>query len=441
MTERMAGPAIRYWEFARALCGRHQVTLAIANEPPVTLAPSGTIKLIQHNEDNIASLCERHDIIVVQGVLPWLYPAVRQTDKILVADLYDPVPLETLAQHSNMRLEEALPYQAEQVEILNVLLKYADYFLCTGERQKDLWMGALLSLGRINPFTYQDIFARILNVPFGMPDTPPQKSGPGLREDIEGFILLWGGGIWEWFDPLTIIHAVNGLRDEQPDLKLVFLGTDHPNPGIPPMPMRQKAENLAHQLGLFGEKVIFRPGWVPYEHLQNYLPDSDVGVTAHFDTPETRYAFRTRVLYYLWAGKPIITTEGDVLAEVVIKYGAGIAVPAKDVNSWILAVRKLRDPDFYADCCIAAKKLAAHYIWSSVTEPLCRVCANAQPSADIERNPLKMRRLAVRDRDAEYDRLKAQIEALFRSTSWKITAPLRWVKILWQRVTSKGKTA
>ena len=46
-------------------------------------------------------------------------------------------------------------------------------------------------------------------------------------------ILLWPGGIWNWFDPLTVIRAVARPRAAPPDLRLYFLGIRHPTPGVP----------------------------------------------------------------------------------------------------------------------------------------------------------------------------------------------------------------
>lgn len=434
ITERMAGPAIRYWEFAKSLAAAgHRVTLAMPNlAPPALQAPAG-VEFAQHRDDTVAGLCAEHDILIVQGVIIELYAAVRHTDKILVADLYDPVPLETLEQHGDMPWPEALEYQAEQVGIINLQLKYADYFLCAGERQKDLWLGALLSLGRINPYTYREIAARVVSVPFGLPDTPPRRSGPGLREQLDGFILLWGGGIWEWFDPLIVIRAVYRLRNEQPDLKLVFLGTRHPNPGIPPMPMQQRAEALARELGMFGKQVIFMPGWVPYEELQSYFLDSDVGVSAHFDTLETRYAFRTRILHYLWAGKPVLTSAGDILAQAVHKHEAGFTPAPGDEEEWVEALRNLRQEAVYRACCDGARKLAEYYTWSLVTQPLHNLCASAQQIGDIA-TPSANRHLRVRDWEAECALLEGRLDELFNSTSWRISAPLRLLKLWWRRL-------
>ena len=45
-------------------------------------------------------------------------------------------------------------------------------------------------------------------------------------------LLLWGGGIWNWFDPLTVIRAVGRLAEGRSDVKLLFLGLKHPSSAV-----------------------------------------------------------------------------------------------------------------------------------------------------------------------------------------------------------------
>ena len=444
--ERMAGPAIRYWEFAKSLALKHHVTLAAPNEIPGSLSLR-TVQIQQHTFENIDDLLEKHDIIIFQGYTTEFYPQILRSSKILIADLYDPLPLEHLEQHQNTERAEALKIYADQQRLLSRQIKYADYFLCASERQRDLWLGSLMILGRINHFNYPDIWRRLVVVPFGMPDFPPQKTADGFRKSLNNprLVLIWGGGIWEWFDPLTVIRAVHALKESYPDVRLVFLGMKHPNPGIHPMAMQYRAQALAHELNVYGKEVIFLEGWVPYESLPNYLLDADAGVSAHFATLESRFSFRTRILYYLWAGKPIITSAGDVLAEEVAKYQAGIVVNYGDQQAWIEAIRKLRNPDFYQTCVNGVKKMAQRYTWSKVTEPLHTLCAEAAPAADIMIEPTgrrlqgydserelseinKQRESLQQQRDSlqqQFDTLSQELNIIYNSNSWKITTYLR----------------
>ena len=94
-------------------------------------------------------------------------------------------------------------------------------------------------------------------------------------------------------------------------MRLVFLGMRHPNPLIPEMRMAVAARRLADELGLTGTHVIFNEEWVAYDERQNFLLDADIGVSTHLHHVETDYSFRTRILDYLWASLPIVSTTGD----------------------------------------------------------------------------------------------------------------------------------
>ena len=164
---------------------------------------------------------------------------------------------------------------------------------------------------------------------------------PGIGADDK--ILLWPGGIWNWFDPLTVIRAVHEISLRRDDVRLYFLGVKHPNPEIPDMAMAGEAVALADELGLRDRVVFFNFGWVPYAERGRYLLEADVAVSAHFDDIETRFAFRTRFLDCLWAGLPIVTTRGDTLGELIVAGGGGSAVDVGDVDGWVEALEILLD--------------------------------------------------------------------------------------------------
>ena len=53
-------------------------------------------------------------------------------------------------------------------------------------------------------------------VPFGIQEDPPVQRRHGIRGATPGIgpddkVILWGGGIYNWFDPLSLIRAVGIL--------------------------------------------------------------------------------------------------------------------------------------------------------------------------------------------------------------------------------------
>ena len=86
----------------------------------------------------------------------------------------------------------------------------------------------------------------------------------------------------------------------------------------------------------------FNAGWVPYAERGAWLAEADVGVSAHLDHLEARFAFRTRILDYLWAGLPVVVTRGDALGELVERerLGRAVAEPG-DVDGFAAACARL----------------------------------------------------------------------------------------------------
>ena len=206
-----------------------------------------------------------------------------------------------------------------------------DFFICASTKQRDFWLGQLSALGRINPQTYdgdETLESLITVVPFGLPDTAPVHTRDVVKGVVPGIgpndkVIIWGGGVYNWFDPITLLHAVDLLRRRRPDVRLFFLGLRHPNPEVPEMRMAVAARRTADELGLAGSHVFFNEEWVPYDERQNYLLEADVAVSTHLDHVETAFSFRTRILDYLWGGVPIVATEGDALADIIDAKGLG----------------------------------------------------------------------------------------------------------------------
>src|SRR3954454_14743663 len=293
--------------------------------------------------------------------------------------MYDPMHLE----HLELGREEEPRRRRQTLElttaVMNDQLLRGDFFMCASAKQRDFWLGHLASLRRINTYTYDEdetLDSLISVVPFGLPDEVPVATSrvmkgvvPGIGEDDE--VILWGGGIYNWFDPLTLIRAVDQLRRRRPNVRLFFMGLRHPNPVVPEMRMATQARNLADELGVTGTHVFFNEGWVAYEERQNYLLEADVGVSTHLDHLETAFSFRTRILDYIWAGLPVVATQGDTFGDLIEAEQLGLTVPPGEVAALEEALfRMLDDREFAAICRKNLHELRPRYMWSRVLEPL-----------------------------------------------------------------------
>jgi glycosyltransferase involved in cell wall biosynthesis len=329
--------------------------------------------------------------VLIQGDVLGLHPWLADEAVPVVVDAYDPYHLEQLEQARPLGEAERRAVVRDCVRSLNTQLARADLVLCATARQRSLWLGHLAALGRINPLTYDrapDLSRLVAVVPFGIPEAPPperdravlRRAFPAISD--EDVVLIWGGGLYEWFDPALLVRAVASVLPEQPRVRLIFLGTRHPVPGV--RTAADAARDAAVETGTLDSAVFFHDGWVPYDERGQWLAAADVGVSTHRDHVETEFSFRTRLLDYLWCGLPVVSTGGDDLAEEIAGQGAGVAVPAGDLEALTAALlRAVGDADWRARAGDAAATLGRSYAWDRVAVPLADFCADPGRSPDL----------------------------------------------------------
>jgi glycosyltransferase involved in cell wall biosynthesis len=386
LTEAMAGPAIRAWHLARVLAPRFDVTLATTVEGSTPIHRSMRVVSVAHDAPRLAALAEESDVVFAPTSVVRRHPEVASRAVPLVIDMYIPTHLENLERGGRVeeQYEQAVSHQ---VAVINDDLARGDFFLCASERQRDFWLGALSRAGRVNPATYDDdpTLRRLIDVvPFGLPSEPPVAAGPVLRRHFPAIgegdpVVVWGGGVYDWLDPLSLVRAVDRVRHRIPDVRLVFLGMANPNPDIIEMARAIELRSLSNELGLTGVTVFFNDEWVPYHMWGSYLLDADVAVSMHFDNLETRFSFRTRILDYLWARRPMILTSGDPLGDLVAARGLGITVGPGDVDAISAAlvrllVHGLPQADF--------EPMLAQFQWPTVAQPLVHWVGTARRAPD-----------------------------------------------------------
>lgn len=369
----MAGPAIRYWEFAKALSKKHQVTLQV---PHQTAVKTDLFRIVTSEE---SVNYKDFDVLISQLLDPKTVLKAKKNGVRLIYDAYDPEPLEHMEIFKLSDINTRIFLIQKIINTVNFSLEMADGFLCANQRQRDLWTGALLSLMRINPQLYDSdssLNKLMAIVPFGLSSQNPQKTKDGFRKlfnlKASDKLLIWGGGIWNWFDPLTLIAAIKILSMKRNDIKLVFMGLIHPNADvIPAMSMAFEAENLAQTFGLVNESVFFNQTWIPYGERENFLLEADIGVSTHFDHLETRYSFRTRLLDYMWAGLPIVATNGDHFAEFIEKNKIGITVPPDDALALANAIESIVDDPHLAKIMKTnIENIKSQFYWENVVKPI-----------------------------------------------------------------------
>jgi glycosyltransferase involved in cell wall biosynthesis len=400
---RMAGPAIRYRNLAEQLARYHDVTLAV---PGPEVPQFDGMRVIASDVLSYRSgrqLASGYDVVVSQPRRNDVAWGFHRSSARVVYDLYVPAYIESLAALVSQEGPRAMHqrfYRRTQLEYAGAL-QLGDAFICAAEPQRDHWLGALGHAGRFTLDAYErDPAGRSLVqvVPFGMPDDdPPAGDAGAIRGTLvpdDAIVLLWTGGIWNWFDPLTVLRAVARAREQDPRIHLVFMGVRHPADSFVEMTMTTRARALAEELGLVGNGVVFHEDWVPYGERHRFLCDADVAVSAHFDNLENRLAFRTRFLDHFWAGLPTITSVGGALSDLIAIEELGIAVGIEDEDAWTAAILRLAGDDaLRAQIRERLQRDRDRFRWSGAVRPLLDLVDGLTgDDAGLVRVPAKGRR-------------------------------------------------
>jgi glycosyltransferase involved in cell wall biosynthesis len=404
--EEMAGLGIRCWELARALRDRASVTVAHGGSAAGAREGVDRVPFRPHTPGPLRPLIARADAVVAHPQWPLVNRWLRRSSARVVVDLYCPETLETLVLQAGRSARVRRQLTATTIDRLHAALRTGHNFMCASETQRDLWLGAMLALRLIDPEIHDrdpTLRATIDLVPFGVPEQPPERPGPGARKgprqmidglDADSEIVLWNGGIWDWLDAPTAIRAVAAVASRRPRVKLVFMGVSASHPAA--ARSTRAARELAQQLGLLDSIVFFADGWVPYAERGAWLTEADCAISTHADHLETRFAYRTRLLDCFWAGLPVVCTSGDELAEHVERDGLGAVAASGDVDGLAVGLECVLDRgrDAFG---VALRGAAEARTWERVSEPLARwVCDPSIPprpgdSAGAVREPLAQR--------------------------------------------------
>lgn len=385
---RMAGPAIRVWNIALTLLADgHEVRVVTTTRAERPDAPFDLVAVPPGNDRAFRPHERWAEVVLFQGYGMSQFPSLRRSDRYLIADVYDPMHLEMLEQGRELPEATWALRVAAARDALDDQLRRADLVLCASDRQRLFYLGHLAALGRINPATYRDdpdLRGLLDLMPFGLDPVAPGP-GPALRGTVAGFdagskILIWGGGLYSWFDPLSLIRAVAALAQQRDDVRLFFLGTRHP--GVEEMGIVRESFDLARELGVEGTTVVFNDTWVPYADRGAFLLDADAGVSTHHIHVETTFAFRTRILDYLWAGLPMVVTDGDGFADLVREEQLGVVVPGGDVAALTAALAEVLDPSRAAVYRANVARVRDGFAWPVVLGPLRAFVARPHHAAD-----------------------------------------------------------
>jgi len=343
----MAGSALRAWELARALrAAGHVVCLAAApgSEPP---APDGP------------NLVPRPPWRWAEALVcpPWcLPPRAFLGRRLLVVDGVTPLLAELDCMHDSPLVARR---KRTAFARMPLVLARADAVLVAGEAQAQWWRQRLEPLRPGVP---------LIHVPFGIPDEDP----PAERDEVPGIppdwaIVLWWGGVWPWLDLDTLL-AARAVIGAAP-LSVVVPTARRPGSHGARF-SSSELDAAAQRHGLRHPQVVSLDQWIPYAERHRILHRTSLLAVLHHDGEETDLSFRTRALDGVWAGVPLLVSEGGEVSRLVRTYGWGGVVPVGNATAVAATLELMLSEREQLRCRKALAASRPEWTWSQVAAPL-----------------------------------------------------------------------
>ena len=381
--EKMAGIGIRFWELAKVLANRHQVTLACPAPAPDQAGPD-SIKIVEYRDNIFTPFLEGQDVVFLQGHLSNDY--FRQSTGIpTVVDLYDPFLVENLA-YSLTKGDDIFKYDHRT---LLEQLRLGDFFLCAHENQRLFYLGMLAAAGRMNPVFYREdpAFSNLIAMlPYGVPSREPVHKKSVLRGTVEGIgpddRIIFFGGIYDWYDPLLLLEALRIVEKKEQKIRVIFIA--NPNLDATPQDLYHRVMERCRSEGWIGRTVFFLD-WIPYEIRDSFYMESDLAVCTHKKGMETDLSYRTRLLDFLWAGIPLVVSREGAAPERLVQEEAALGVNTGDPEGLAAMILKLlHERDYAANLGNRGQAFVrARYTWERVAGPLLSFCDNPRKAPDL----------------------------------------------------------
>lgn len=198
--------------------------------------------------------------------------------------------------------------------MLDGLLR-GDVFSSLSERQRFALIGQLGAAGRLNQFTARENMVH--SIPYAVfPDEVPYLQGLPMRGPGATFTVMWSGSFNTWMDVDVLLGGFLAASRRNPRLRLMVVGGRIPGYNDASY---DKFVDGVRQAG--AESIVQLMDWQPLARMRELYSMCDVGLSIDRFTYEAVLGSRTRIVNFLAAGKPVLSTVLTELTEDLAEKG------------------------------------------------------------------------------------------------------------------------
>ncbi len=143
-----------------------------------------------------------------------------------------------------------------------------------------------------------------------LPQTPSSERTDMIRKHLgvsdDNILLMFHGTIAPWKGVDLLIPALKILKETNRNVKLAIVGDG---------PLLSSLKDQANASGI-RDDICFT-GWVPFEHIPDYISACDVGIVLRRGTLANTFVLTTALMQYLSMSKPVVAPNLSTISEVI----------------------------------------------------------------------------------------------------------------------------
>ncbi|MBN1297364.1 glycosyltransferase [bacterium] len=382
-------PGKRTWQFTRPLldmghriclvCCRHLAAYQEADLPPIHAEEHGNLVYYSVEQpvfENTAWLQRIHDhfepdCIIGATVFPSFIAVRLTTDVPIWADLFGHVMAE--AQTKSFVFNDNY-YISKLWKQEKTILDRADVFSVVSTPQAYATIGELGTRFRLNRATTGYSFIRVIPCSINEHvtlETPGTTSGVlrGKHVPDDAFIILWSGGYNTWTDIESLFTALESVLRLYPNVYFVSTGgriASHDELTYGNFLNRIESSEYRDRYVMLG--------WIPFNEVPLCVKESNVGVNIDLYSYEGILGSRNRLMDWMQAGLPVVTSELCELSEAIRQRQLGLTFrPENPGELTEVLIRAIEHPADLKEMTERARRYVMAELTAQVTtEPLVK---------------------------------------------------------------------
>ncbi len=312
------GPGYRMWNLLQEVGRFHDVRILSLYESfhegrkGLDNIVEGSIELERHTHSPRAVSRRVSEIEPDVLYLPWsatMFLGDASQEIPTIIDYVGPGLLESFVAQGRI----PLPLVRLQLDSFH----YGDFLITTSARERHYLLGLMAASGRLSEGQFSRDDPLIHVVRMAPPVDPPKATARRPEPLGDELVVMLGGAFHPWYDYPMLASSLRTLSSEaKSSIRVVVLGG---KPGMPEV--EERIRGVLTEGGL--HELVQFTGIVPFSRRAEYYLGSDVALSVSPVSVEDELSSRTRIVDYLWARLPIVTTGRDEYSSIVLDAGAG----------------------------------------------------------------------------------------------------------------------